>query len=110
MSDLRDLVPAGVVTGQDVQKVFAHAKTDQYVLPAADCIGTNSVNSALETARNVNSPVIVQFSTGGSAFFAGKGLDNAGQKVKLVIRKVPICPTRSSMIHAPGCGMVKRAS
>ena len=75
MSSLKELVPAGVVTGEDIQKVFAHAKANKYALPAANCIGTDSVNSALETARNVNSPVIVQFSTGGAAFFAGTGLD-----------------------------------
>ncbi len=79
MSSLKEIVPAGVVTGEDVQKVFAHAKANQYALPAANCIGTDSVNSVLETARDVNSPVIIEFSTGGAQFFAGKGLDNTGQ-------------------------------
>ena len=41
--------------------------------------GTNTVNAVLETAREVNSPVIIQFSNGGAAFFAGKGLGNEGQ-------------------------------
>lgn len=79
MSSLSELVPAGVVTGDDIQKVFAHAKANQYALPAANCIGTDSVNAVLETAQKVNSPVIIQFSTGGSQFFAGKGLENTNQ-------------------------------
>lgn len=73
-------IPAGVVTGDQVQEIFAHAKANQYALPAANVIGTNSVNAVLETARDVNSPVILQFSNGGAVFFAGKGLNNSGEK------------------------------
>lgn len=77
---LRDEVPAGVVTGDQVQRVFAHAREHGYALPGANCIGTNSVNAVLETARDVNAPVIVQYSNGGSVFFAGKGMGNEGQQ------------------------------
>ncbi len=79
MSGLSHL-PAGVITGDQVQEVFAHAKANQYALPAANVVGTNSVNAVLETARDVNAPVILQFSNGGASFFAGKGLNNDGQK------------------------------
>jgi fructose-bisphosphate aldolase class II len=34
----------------------------------------------LETAAKLNAPVIIQFSNGGAAFNAGKGLSNDGQK------------------------------
>ncbi len=34
----------------------------------------------METAAKLNSPVIIQFSNGGAAFNAGKGLSNDGQK------------------------------
>jgi len=37
------------------------------------------VNAVLETARTVNSPVIVQFSNGGAHFFAGQGLTKDNQ-------------------------------
>ncbi len=74
-----DLAP-GVVTGDTVQDVFAHAKANQYALPAANVVGTNSVNGVLETARELNAPVILQFSNGGASFFAGKGLSNEGQR------------------------------
>ncbi len=70
-----DLAP-GIITGDDVQAVFAHAKANGYALPAVNVVGTNSMNAVMETARDVNSPVIVQLSNGGSAFFAGKGLDS----------------------------------
>jgi fructose-bisphosphate aldolase class II len=38
----------------------------------------------LETAREVNSPVIIQFSNGGAHFFAGKGLSNENQKAAVL--------------------------
>ena len=66
----------GVVTGADVQKVFAHAKENLYALPAANVVSTSSVNALLESAVQVNSPVILQFSNGGAQFYAGKGLSN----------------------------------
>lgn len=79
MSGLNHL-PAGVITGDQVQEVFTHAKANQYALPGANVVGTNSVNAVLETARDINSPVILQFSNGGASFFAGKGMSNEGQK------------------------------
>ena len=42
-------------------------------------IGSSSVNAVLETAKQLNSPVIIQFSNGGAAFNAGKSLDNSDQ-------------------------------
>jgi fructose-bisphosphate aldolase, class II len=77
-----DLAP-GVITGDTVQEVFAHAKANQFALPAANVVGTNSVNAVLETARELNAPVILQFSNGGAVFFAGKGLSNEGQRAAI---------------------------
>jgi fructose-bisphosphate aldolase class II len=79
-----DVVKPGVVTGDDVQKVFEIAKQNEYALPAVNVVGTNSVNAVIEAAREVNSPVIVQFSNGGAVFFAGKGLSNENQKAALI--------------------------
>jgi len=80
---LHDLVPAGVVVGDDVQKVFAYAKAHQFALPAANCTGTNTVNAALETARDLDAPMVIQFSNGGAVFYAGKSLDNQGQRAAI---------------------------
>ncbi len=66
----------GVITGNDVQEVFADAKKNKYALPAVNVTNTSTVNAVLETAKEINSPVIIQFSNGGCYFFAGKGLDN----------------------------------
>ena len=71
MSTLQELIPAGVIVGDDVQKVFSYAKAHGFALPAANCTGTNTVNAALETAVEMNGPMIIQFSNGGAAFYAG---------------------------------------
>jgi fructose-bisphosphate aldolase, class II len=68
-----DFAP-GVITGSEVQEVFALAKANGFALPAANCIGSNSMNAVMETAAKLNSPVIIQFSNSGGAFVAGKGL------------------------------------
>jgi fructose-bisphosphate aldolase class II len=80
MTTLKEVIAPGVVTGDKVQELFAHAKANEFAVPGVNVTGTNTVNAVLETARDVNSPVIIQFSNGGAAFFAGKGLGNEGQK------------------------------
>jgi fructose-bisphosphate aldolase class II len=74
----------GVLTGDEVTAVFNDAIDRAYALPAVNVIGTNSVNAVLETARDANSPVIIQFSNGGGAFFAGKGLKNDNQQAAVL--------------------------
>ena len=76
-------IKPGVITGNQVQEVFQHAKKNNYALPAANVIGTNSVNGVMETAAKLNAPVILQFSNGGAHFFAGKGLDNTNQQAAI---------------------------
>ncbi|HSG18914.1 MAG TPA: class II fructose-bisphosphate aldolase [Anaerolineae bacterium] len=83
MSALREKIPAGVVTGDQVQEIFANAKANRFALPAANVVGTNSVNAVMETAREANAPVILQFSNGGAVFFAGKGMGNEDQKAAI---------------------------
>lgn len=78
-----DSVKPGVVTGDDVQKVFEIAKKNQFALPAVNVVGTDSVNAVLEAAKKVNSPVIIQFSNGGAAFYAGKGLSNQNEQAAI---------------------------
>ncbi|HXH99987.1 MAG TPA: class II fructose-bisphosphate aldolase [Sphingobacteriaceae bacterium] len=66
----------GVITGDAMQEIFASAKKHQFALPAVNVIGTNSINAVMETAKAVNSPVIIQLSFGGAQFYAGKSMDN----------------------------------
>jgi len=69
-----DIVDAGVVTGDDLQKLLKVAKDEGFALPAVNVVSTTSINAVLEAAKNVNSPVVIQFSNGGGAYYAGKGL------------------------------------
>lgn len=73
-----------VLSYSQAKKIFEHAKVNQYALPAVNVIGTNTVNATLEAARSVNSPVIIQFSNSGAAFFAGKSLSNHRQQASIV--------------------------
>ena len=71
-----DHVKPGVATGDDVQKIFEIARKNQFALPAVNVVGTDSINAVMEAAKKVNAPVIIQFSNGGAAFYAGKGIKN----------------------------------
>ena len=74
----------GVLHGQEVTDLLNYANEHNFALPAVNVIGTNSVNAVLETAAAVNSPVIIQFSHGGAAFYAGKALPSDGQKAPIL--------------------------
>lgn len=74
-----DKVKPGVVTGDDVQEVFRIARANGFAIPAVNVVGTDSVNAVMQAAKEVNSPVIVQFSNGGAHFYAGKFLSNEGE-------------------------------
>ncbi|GAA0873248.1 class II fructose-bisphosphate aldolase [Gangjinia marincola] len=76
-------IQPGVATGKEVQAIFNHAKKHGYALPAVNVVGSNTINSVLETAAALNSPVIIQFSNGGAQFNAGKGLSNENQQAAI---------------------------
>jgi len=76
-------IKPGVATGKEVQEIFNYAKEKGFALPAVNVIGSNTINGVLETARDLNAPVIIQFSNGGAQFNAGKGLSNDGQKAAI---------------------------
>ena len=76
-------IKPGVATGDEVQAIFNYAKEKAFALPAVNVIGSNSINAVLETAAELNSPVIIQFSNGGAQFNAGKGLSNEDQKAAI---------------------------
>ena len=76
-------IKPGVATGDQVQEIFAYAKEKGFALPAVNVIGSSSINCVLETAAKLKSPVIIQFSNGGAAFNAGKGLSNTDEKAAI---------------------------
>ena len=75
---------AGVLFGEELKALYQDAKENQFALPAVNTTGTDTINATLEAAAAVNSPVIVQFSNGGGAFYAGKALDNKTQAASVL--------------------------
>lgn len=73
-----------VLSYREAKKVFKHAKNNQYALPAVNVISTNTINASLEAAKEVNSPVIIQFSNSGGAYFTGKSISNSAQQASIV--------------------------
>ena len=71
---ISNTIKPGFVVGDDIQKIFKIAKENNFALPAVNVVGTDSINATLEAAKDVNSPIIIQFSSGGAAFYAGKAL------------------------------------
>lgn len=78
MNNLAHLVAPGVATGEDVTRLLNAAKAGGFAYPAVNAANTNTINATLEAASKVNSPVIVQISQGGAAFFCGKSLKLEG--------------------------------
>jgi fructose-bisphosphate aldolase class II len=66
----------GIVTGAALDELFAYCKEVECALPAVNCIGSHTLNAALEAARQAKAPIVVQFSHSGAQFIAGKQLDN----------------------------------
>jgi len=71
---LTDIVPPGVVTGDDLLKLLEHARDNGYAIPAVNCTSSSSANACLEAAAKNNSPVMIQVSNGGGKFVAGKSV------------------------------------
>ena len=77
-------IKSGVATGSSIQEIFAFAKEKGFALPAVNVSSTSTVNGVMETAAKLNAPVIIQFSIGGSQFFAGKSLDNSNHQAAIL--------------------------
>mgnify|MGYP001070819028 CR=1 FL=1 len=74
----------GVLTGELVADLYQLAKKQEFAIPGANVIGTNSINACLETSVAINSPIMIQFSNSGAHFLAGKSLSNADHKAAIV--------------------------
>jgi fructose-bisphosphate aldolase class II len=70
---------SGILFGDEVKNLLDYAKATGFALPAVNCISTHTVNATLAAARDVNSPVIIQFSNGGAQFFIGKTVKGDNQ-------------------------------
>jgi len=69
-------VKPGVVTGKALTDLLAHAKENEYAIPAVNVVSSCSISGCLEAAKKYGGPMIIQFSRGGGQFYAGKAADN----------------------------------
>ncbi|KAF7543998.1 hypothetical protein G7Z17_g10288 [Cylindrodendrum hubeiense] len=69
----------GVIVGDDVKALFEYARENKFAIPAVNVTSSSTVVACLEAARDAKSPIILQFSQGGAAYFAGKGVSNTDQ-------------------------------
>lgn len=81
--NLPSSIHPGVVSGQAMLDLLDHAKENGYAIPAVNCVSSSGINACLEAARANDAPVIIQFSSGGSQFYAGKCLDNTDYKAAI---------------------------
>ncbi|KAA8499861.1 Fructose-bisphosphate aldolase [Porphyridium purpureum] len=79
-----DFLKPGVVTGEDLFKLLKYAQKERFAIPSVNVVSSSTINAALETAKKVNSPIMIQFSNGGSAFYAGKGCPVEGQQAAIL--------------------------
>ncbi|KAK2810019.1 Fructose-bisphosphate aldolase 1 [Arthroderma sp. PD_2] len=73
----------GVIVGDDCLKLFEYAQKHTFAIPAVNVTSSSTVVAALEAARDKKSPIILQMSQGGAAYFAGKGVANGGQEASI---------------------------
>jgi len=73
---LPDSIKPGVIYGDALKDLLQHAKDNNYAIPAVNCVSSSGVNQVLEAAAKFKSPVMIQFSNGGSQFYAGKTIES----------------------------------
>jgi len=76
-------IPSGIVYGEALQELFSYAKEKGFAMPAVNVTGSDTINAAMETAKKMNAPIIIQFSNGGAHFNAGKSLPNDKQQASI---------------------------
>mmetsp|Transcript_18782 Transcript_18782/g.45360 ORF Transcript_18782/g.45360 Transcript_18782/m.45360 type:complete len:419 (+) Transcript_18782:232-1488(+) len=81
--NLPESIHPGVLSGQAMMDLLNHAKENGYAIPAVNCVSNSGINACLEAARANDAPIIIQFSSGGSQFYGGKGLDNADYRAAI---------------------------
>ncbi len=78
-----DIVQPGIVYGEDLYNLLKYAQEKGFAIPSVNCTSSSTINAALEAARDAKSPLMIQFSNGGSVFLAGKGLGNSGERASI---------------------------
>lgn len=73
----------GIVYGEDLYNLLKYAQEKGFAIPSVNCTSSSTINAALEASRDSGSPIMIQFSNGGSVFLAGKGLGNAKERASI---------------------------
>jgi len=104
-------VKPGVITGDAAWALMAHAKANGYAIPAFNCTTSSSCNAVLEAAAKADRPIMIQFSEGGSAFYAGKSLPNKKYEASILgavsgahhVRQVAASYGVTVLVHSDHC-------
>jgi len=75
---------AGVINGDVAWNLMKFAKAKGFAMPAFNCTTSSSCNAVLEAGAKIGRPVMIQFSEGGSAFFAGKAIENKKKEAAIL--------------------------
>uniref|UniRef100_A0A7S2R3X6 fructose-bisphosphate aldolase n=1 Tax=Eucampia antarctica TaxID=49252 RepID=A0A7S2R3X6_9STRA len=81
MTPLNEIVPVGVVTGDNLVKLLKHALDNGYAIPAFNCTSSSSANAVMEAASKSKSAVMIQVSNGGAVFYTGKGIKDKNKDI-----------------------------
>ncbi|MCW1350631.1 class II fructose-bisphosphate aldolase [Campylobacter jejuni] len=67
-----DIVKAGVISGDELNKVYDYAKAEGFAIPAVNVVGTDSINAVLEAAKKLTLQLLSSFQMAGQNFMQGK--------------------------------------
>ena len=90
-------VHPGVLTGQAMMDLLDTAHDQGFAIPAVNCVTSSSINACLEAARKNDAPIMIQFSSGGSQFYAGKGACERSAPLRSAARS---CARVATFAHA----------
>ena len=73
----------GVIYGDDVKALFDYAQAHEFAIPAINVTSSSTIIASLEAARDSGSPIILQTSQGGAAYFACTWVANDKQQASI---------------------------
>lgn len=87
----------GVLNGNHVKKIFDYAKSNNFAIPAVNVFNSSTINSCLQIASYLNSPIIIQISYGGSLYNGGFSIKN--KKIQKYKNKLAVASSTSLAFH-----------
>ncbi len=108
-------IEPGFLYGEKLIELFDFCKSNSCAIPAVNISSSNTINAALNAAAQAKSPIIVQLSHSGSAFFAGKSLANdthqasvlGAASVAMYVKALAIAYGVPVIIHSDHCSKKK---